>query len=165
MVDERLSLIGNSWCVFVIAWLVSGVTGLAQVMLYAFTVCLSVPFSFAACKEPSRTYRHNFICDWCWASKKNTALNFANFKSASCPEDCLIPSFHKFHKWLFQVQPLSSEDAMWRSTVCATTEPESSPWCKVHGFSRIRQLWDCSWTWFKNTFDRKVFGCDFLCQL
>ena len=72
-------------------------------------------------KESNRTYRHNFICDWCWASKSVEFLNYANF----------------------------SADAPWRGTICAKTDPSMSPWNKVFGYSRDRQLFDCHSAFFE----------------
>ena len=82
-------------------------------VLYLF--CCFANYADAQNKESDRTYRHNFICDWCWASKTIGFLDYANF----------------------------APDAPWRNTICAKTEPSLSPWTKVFGYSRDRQLFDC----------------------
>lgn len=77
--------------------------------MHVLHVCQSV------IQEATRSYRHTSICDWCFASKSSTLLNYANF----------------------------SPDAFWRTTLCHTTDPGFSPWRTIEGFSKDRQLFDC----------------------
>ena len=58
-------------------------------------------------------YRCNFICDWCYASKKIAYLAYGDFQ----------------------------DNANWVDTSCVDA-PDPSDWCAVEGYSRTRRLWD-----------------------